>query len=690
MRDFAGTMRALIPYMERFGYVMGKVVYYSLLVIAKIVKVVADTLIRLWNKMKPVVDFARRMAQNIKELVGWLLAWYRRNKDIIDVIGLVIGGLLAFELGTRLAMGAVNLFIGALQGAWGAVKALGEILANTNLAKLLKLSVEGVQAALGAIESVGRALGSLANKGINLAVTGVDQAISGIKRVGDELAKLVNKTVRTDTTNVTTNIKENVSKTVTTIGDGFGKALPGLSIIFAQGLGIALRAAAAHPLVAAGIAAVALVILAGIFPRETGQFSKIFLDNILAIFVRITALPLLITARLIDAFIDVFAEVVYQVGITVKNLFSGLFDIVKETVAGVFGGIKDLVVGIITGDWERALRGALKILDTLFIELPMHLFTLFFDEAKRWVTDVFPKLGAIVWQAFKDIFDMLYDIVSTPLEAIWNFFGDWIQKFAGGWASEQWNKLTKAVKDVMNSIWDAFTDIFDFRGSRSIKNAVVNTFDAIRDFIAGMPNPFKPILDFLQGILDKADYVRRGLNLIPGVDIKGGGGGNDTVLTNSGSSTTARVGASIASMSVRYAWDAVAQRQIIEGISYQITRSHWSNESAQTAYVFIQGTEPPDLSQYTHGGIVPGRRGQRVPVLAEAGEMFLGHPDFAQGSGRAARALGASGGDTHVYFDLRGSAIGEEGLKKLAQTVASSLVGNLAGNRSMTFHRIGG
>ena len=101
-----------------------------------------------------------------------------------------------------------------------------------------------------------------------------------------------------------------------------------------------------------------------------------------------------------------------------------------------------------------------------------------------------------------------------------------------------------------------------------------------------------------------------------------------------------------------------------------------------------EGLTYPDLSKYALGGRVPGRPGTKVPVLADAGEVFLGHPSLARGSGREQAAVGGSG-SVDVYIDMRESVVTNDVVDKIAGSVASALVGQLAGNRRMSFHRMG-
>lgn len=83
------------------------------------------------------------------------------------------------------------------------------------------------------------------------------------------------------------------------------------------------------------------------------------------------------------------------------------------------------------------------------------------------------------------------------------------------------------------------------------------------------------------------------------------------------------------------------------------------------------------------GGIVPGRLGQRVPVIAEAGERFGGAPMLE----RARPGAGGGGGGT-VIVDLRGSVVANErAMNELAAKIGRSIFGRQVTLRSMTQHR---
>lgn len=84
------------------------------------------------------------------------------------------------------------------------------------------------------------------------------------------------------------------------------------------------------------------------------------------------------------------------------------------------------------------------------------------------------------------------------------------------------------------------------------------------------------------------------------------------------------------------------------------------------------------------GGIVPGRLGQRVPVLAEAGERFGGAPMLE----RARPGGGGGGGGVTVVLDLRNSVIASDrAVDELAAKIGRKLFGRQSNLRSMTQHR---
>lgn len=685
MADFASTVRAVTPFLIKLGWILGKVVYHGMILLAKVIKTVADTLIRLWNKIKPVVDTIRGWIPLIKELIDKIISWYQKNKDLIDTLLKILAGVVAFELMTRILMGTLNGAIGLVKGLGDAIVALGKILANTNLGKLIKLGIEGAEAALKTIADIAEAIGKLSGKMLGIGVTAFGDALKGL---GGLLDDILNKIKNINNTPIAP--RANIPSI-----PGFGPGmLPHLMIPvdwIATALSQALLLAARHPLVLAALATVAVVIAAGVFPFETGQITKNIIDWTLAILGAIIITFARVHVRLADAFIDLWATALLSGIPRLYELANGfttrLYEIIVETLKSVGSGFIDIFVGIFTLDFQRAFDGAKTILNALFVNLPTELLALFRDTFMTIITEIIPAVAEAFAKAVKSIFEPIYDLVKEPLSKAWEFVDGWVKEFAAGWIAEKFDTFKNTISASLTGLKDDFKKLFTFEGSDSLEALVKGTINEIKDFIVRISNPFEPMLGWMDPIINKAKELIGWIQKIPGV---GGGGSNSGSEPSSGGGTTGSTGNPSQKAST-WIKAQIAGMYPLEGggIRYKIAMSHWSDFQPQHTVVDMFGGGVPDLSKYALGGVVPGRPGTKVPVLADAGEMFLGHPSLAAGSGRQGRAMGG-GQSVNVYVDLRGSVIDNEAADRVANATAAKLMGRTSGNRQMTFHRVGG
>ena len=666
MDEFRALVIAFTPYLVKFGYVLGKIVYLALVGTAKLIKVVASALALFWNKIKPVIDAIKNWIIKIKELLSWLIAWAREHRTLVTSIAAVLGGLLAFELGTRLLMKAFDEFLSLINGVSKAIEALGKMLANTNLAKALNIGVDSIKAAINAIDDLIRKIAELSGKIISFGAAGFGDILDGLKKVSDKIDDIINK-----------------AKDIKIGGGGSvngGINLPKIGVIAAEpiaaALAAAIRLAAAHPLVLLAAAAVGTVIAAGVFPKETGQVTHEIVDFAGAAVITLAAAFVRMHLRLADAIIELHVKAINIVYNVLETLFSGLFEALKNLFWGVFNGITELITAIITGDWAKAASAALDIFRAIFITFPSEVFGAFWDAAKQAVTEGIPAMADALWAAIKYIFEPITEIIKEPLQRAWEWFSGWLDQFQLGWVSEAFDKMAGAWRGALDGIVADFKEIFDFEGAKSIKKLVVGAFSGIADALSFMPNPFGKMLGWLDDLLEKSERVKNVVNaLLPGNPV---GGSSSSSVSGGGSS-------------------AVWQPAKVVGIFaapagsppgtflYNIKPSHYSDQNPST--INVQSSTYPNLANYALGGRVPGRPGTKVPVLADAGEVFLGRPNLAQGSGREARVGG--GGAVSVYLDLRDSVMTNDAVKKITDSVADALVGQLTGNRRMSLHRIG-
>jgi DNA-binding phage protein len=89
------AVQRALPYIMELGRLFGRFLYYSAIYAAKAIKVLIDTILALWQRLKPLLDIVRNILQKIKDLVEWLISWYKRHKELVDVI---LGAYLAMLL----------------------------------------------------------------------------------------------------------------------------------------------------------------------------------------------------------------------------------------------------------------------------------------------------------------------------------------------------------------------------------------------------------------------------------------------------------------------------------------------------------------------------------------------------------------------------------------------------------------
>jgi hypothetical protein len=90
------------------------------------------------------------------------------------------------------------------------------------------------------------------------------------------------------------------------------------------------------------------------------------------------------------------------------------------------------------------------------------------------------------------------------------------------------------------------------------------------------------------------------------------------------------------------------------------------------------------------GGTVPGPRGHKRLVVAEAGERFLGAPTFAN-SRPGAMSGGGGSGTTVINVNVSNSVVtNNRSMDELSERVAASLIGKLGVSRRLTLHRVTG
>lgn len=683
--NFNALITVLIPKLYMFGFIIGKVVFKAIQITAQVIKVLADALIRLWNKLKPIIDTLRNLIPKIKELIGWIIAWYTRHKDLIDTIGQVLLALLAFNL----AMKALNLLV---QTTIGLITGLAQALFGLPF-KVISIGIEGVAEALSAIGAIANALASLGGKAIDITALGLWDLLGGLESLAGKMKDVADR-VASDAARMAKafgdamdemerKARKGISVSVNWLNNLASSLLsmaPQLGLILAQLFtNPVVLAAMSNPVVAAVIAGAILAGLAAAFPFQTGQVVAAFGEVIVAMALAIPIFLISVQIRTVTFFINFFNEVVKAVARSIWAIVEPVFKTLMDDFTKAFGLIKDLIIAIITGDWKEALIIALELIWLIFFQLPVDIAKAIGEGLRKIATDIIPDAARAIKDAFVESFGFIWDTFKGMFEAIWPWVSDWFTEFKNGFmdrAGNIFDPLLWALQDLVDAI-DGFFSMFGIHG---IGKKIMDFFGSIKDAISRMPNPFTHFGDYVNWFIDRINDMIDAYNrvpLLPNVGNVGrvGGGGSSSGTTSGGTapappSVSQRIGAYI-----------INAQPLGGGVNkYLIQPSYWSNDNAPSP-VEVTSSMLPDLSKYVFGGRVPGVRGEKQLVLAEGGEMFGGHPTFAEGRS------GSRGSGINVTVEVRDSVVTNDIVREIGNQVAKILVSNLSGNRRMMFNR---
>lgn len=628
VESFSMTMRKLTPYLAYFGYLIGTVMYKTVIRTAQVIKVLADTLIRLWNKMKPVRDFIIALIHALKEFLDKLVGWVQHNKALILTLGAIAFALFGLPRLFALVVNAVSDLIGG-------ILALGRAILGIPKATVEFLT-KGFEAAENAIKNLLTQLGLLKDKDVNVNANTDSLDAAKVKGFGDAVDGLHDKKIKVDSSDLdkvgdklkdaTQNVKIDVN------GQGAGETLQkslvrgfinGLAGAIGGALIVALGSISTPALLVAAAVAGALVIgaLIGAFPYQTGQIVG-GLGTVL-----INALPLAVSyaaqgiAKAIVLLFQIMEKSIELEGLLIISAFLIPFNVVKDTVTSVIGDIKDIAVGLWGGDWSGALAAGKRLLEDIFINP--------FKNIGIEIGKVFSKLTDIVLPGgIGSIRDLLNGPDGIPSLSIGipDKLQDWGETFASGVEDKFTNRILPVLQTGFGNAWDTIVDGFGKSDTAGLRGALKWGFDILKLIGDGIGNPFERFGNFIRRIWE---YVSRFLDWIQG---------NMSALNPAN-------------------W--------IGGAIHRFGNVEWPS--------------------FDLGGVVPGRPGQRVPVMATAGEVFLGAPNVAASRG----TFSGGGGGVTINIDISDTVISNsESMTEFADKVSGIIVQRLGFSKSLTYHRV--
>lgn len=197
------------------------------------------------------------------------------------------------------------------------------------------------------------------------------------------------------------------------------------------------------------------------------------------------------------------------------------FKVLWDSIGGILNGFLEIIKGlanfissVFTGDWQGAWEAIKQI------------FTGIWDVIVNFIT--------VAWDTIKMLFEMALGAIKAIWESVWGAIVEFFQGIWNGivsFVTGVWNTITSTISNAINTayntvvsilqaIYDFFSNIFssiaDFVSTTfsnilngisttvtSIKDAIVNGFNAAIDFIKGLPGQaIQWGKDFIGGLKD--------------------------------------------------------------------------------------------------------------------------------------------------------------------------------------------
>lgn len=257
---------------------------------------------------------------------------------------------------------------------------------------------------------------------------------------------------------------------------------------------------------------------------------------------------------------------------------------------GIIAAAVTALVVLIVANWDKIKEYLLK--------------------AWNWIKDTATR----VWNGIKDYFSRLWEgvkaVFSKALEIVKGYFLNWT---APGLIIKHWDKIKGAATAVKDWIVDKFNAVVSFFKNlpSRITSAVSGLFQKVKDLAVEAKNwvrdRFEDVLNFIRGLPGRISSAAKGM------------------------------------------WDGI-KNAFRDAINFLVNA--WNKIDIKIGPFKVPDWVPvlggkkwetgdlvPDIPSFHTGGIVPGRPGQEVLALLEAGERVLS---------RAEVARGGAGGDTHI------------------------------------------
>jgi hypothetical protein len=520
MNEFRATVLRLLPMVMALGNALGRGLYRAILLVFRVTKAVISALTRFWQAMKPIRDIVVGIAQFFKEWIGRLLELVREHSGVVKAIAAIALAAVGLKL-------ALSGFAALTTRVAAALRSLALMEAGLNglKSKVISVTMAPIRGVLTDIATIRTNLASIGNSIITVSTRGKEGVLRDIAAIQAALNAI-------KSTTVDIGVKGGAGAAAgskAALGLAQGIAL-GVGTLLGRLLGGAILGALAAAatvisipvaIVAGIVLAIAAAIVAAIlFPEWTGRIVGALITAFTLIFFALPILLIKFGPMIAKALADVFVSGLKLLGEIMGALFGPLIDVIRMTFGMQLLNIAKFVRQIIEGDWGGAIKTALTGLRQTFIEFPLDVARAIRSGLSKVSLEILPRVfgdivGAIktglgnVAGLFGDTFGPVAEKVQNALSGLSTFAGEWGRKFVFGLRDELRplnDHMVKPIRDAIDTIMAAIGSWDDRTG---FVGGIRKALEFLTEGIKKMPNPFAPLLGFINGVAAAAETATR-------------------------------------------------------------------------------------------------------------------------------------------------------------------------------------
>ena len=463
---------------------------------------IGDALSGLWNALpQGLKDFFTGIANAIRDIVvaigEWIASidWLEGIKVAFEFLGMIVVDILGGAI-----MGAINALVGAIDGLVQFISGAVQIIAGL-VEAIVKLFSGDLQGAWEAVKKIGN---GILDCFIGLYKATIGVIVDFVKGIIDWFVEmwdvLVGHSIVPDTVEA---IIEWFGKMVRTVIDAIAnfvkKIIDFFSNLFKNVVGAVTNFVET------------VVNWFGDLFSTIGAATAAFVGSTIEWFASMIGTVVEAVTNFVGSIISWFGNLFDNVGTIVGNLF--------DTVTGWFSKLFDGVVETVTSmvdtvvEWFTDLGNSISKLVMGFVNIVINQF-------KKLKEDAIAKFKAIVefikqaWSNVKNVWDVAatwFGNVWTGIKNVFSNTANWFKDIF----QKAWNGITgifNAAKNYFTGVWNTIKDIFSNVGTaiaNGISGAVKGAINSVLSAAVGKINTFIGWINGAIGIINK----------IPGVSI---------------------------------------------------------------------------------------------------------------------------------------------------------------------------